>query len=211
MSTVYYVNRKIQLTLFDIFAFVLPGAIVILSIWIIGDGSLIYVQDVVDSLLKINTNETFVGGVIAYIVGFIINSFGYELHEKVGLKIWRIPATIIAEGQKNSQKNVLIREFSPNNLIYLEKWLSYRAFAHNLAFAFLVLGFSLLTKLLIYKPPVIWTWISLSIVVITSIFPLLYRAHLYQKIYYWDLSNTVKELRLEKKVTSEAEMKSEKS
>lgn len=191
--------EKIQLGIFDIFAFIVPGAGIMLSVWIVADNSVNRLSDLLNPIAALTLSEVILAGTIAYVIGFIINTLGYELHQRVGLKIWKIPEKLQAEGQANSQMNVLIREFSPSNLYYLEKWLSYRAFSHNLALSFLVLCFCCILKFIIVFPISALGWLTISIFALCSVFPLLYRAHFYQKLYFWDLNNTLKKLNLEEK------------
>lgn len=188
--------EKVQLSIFETLAFLLPGAITITALWLVADTNVSSFSDMLVMLNQATLNIAVVFGLFAYVVGFIINNFGYELHQRLGLKFWKIDNKIVAEGQVNSAKNVLIREFSPNNFVYLEKWLSYRAFSHNLAFSFLILSISGIVKYFIMhtSDPL---WILLGSITLVSIFPLLYRASLYQKLYYLDLNNTVQELDLE--------------
>lgn len=191
--------EKIQLSIFDIFAFIVPGAGIMLSVRLLADSSVNHLSEILNPITQLTLAGAILAGTIAYVVGFIINTLGYELHQRVGLKIWVIPEKLQAEGQANSQMNVLIREFSPSNLNYLEKWLSYRAFSHNLALSFIILCFCCVLKFIIVLPIPAWEWLAISIFTLCSVFPLLYRAHLYQKFYYLDLNNTLKKLNLEEK------------
>lgn len=195
--------EKVQLSIFDVFGFVIPGFIVCLAAWILLMPTLT-ISTLLVSLGQLNLGQILMVGLVSYIVGFVLNTPGYTLHTQVGLRLWRISKELQAEGMDNSKKNVLIREFSPANLVYLEKWLSYRAFSHNLALALLLLGICLVSQYFITKltalDALLW-----GVIALLSVFPLLYRAQLYQRLYYMDLGNTYKELKLQSKAAKSAE------
>ena len=188
---------------YDFFGHVLPGVMIFLSL------SLLYAPIAPQELFNwLETNVKMEAGVgtviiiISYIIGFAINPFGRYLYKKLGLKIW-------PKKEKNkvemyvSDKFALIREKSPKNFEYIERWNTYCAMAHNLAIASLILAlvsvFKIITIIIEGKDFYLNLWLPILLFSVFMFFVLLYRAVIFSIWAADDVNATVSRLILEEK------------
>ncbi|MBT8264262.1 MAG: hypothetical protein HKN52_11555 [Eudoraea sp.] len=131
---------------YDFFGHVLPGLVVLISL------SLLYVdvtnyKELVVLTEGINTGIGTVLVIASYIIGFAINPIGRYVYRTLGFKIW-------PKKEKNpykmdvSDKFALIREDSPKNFEYIERWNTYCAMSHNLSIASLLLALVTVYKMI---------------------------------------------------------------
>ncbi|MEM9341046.1 MAG: hypothetical protein AAGA66_20100, partial [Bacteroidota bacterium] len=111
--------EKIKIGLFDAFGFILPGTILLMSILIALTPDLNTLESIQKIKLTFDLGNLSLGLVVAYVIGYATHNFGYYLHSRVGLKIWKLPNDLYTD-VAGSQMNVLLREKSPNNMEYLE-------------------------------------------------------------------------------------------
>jgi len=119
--------ENLKLGLFDFFSYLIPGGIVEFGVLILFSG--------IHSQVTSNDSPYYVVllFIVAYVIGFSINLIGGILLKYIGLKIWPMPKISNKSGMRRSEKYVLVREYSPNNLKYIESWNVLKGMASNLA------------------------------------------------------------------------------
>ena len=153
-------NDLVKLT-YDVFGHVIPGMIIFFSL------SLLYApQDLIpwlDAKAAIEADKGSVIIIISYIIGFAMNPFGKYVYINLGKKLW--PKKEKEKKKKKEKHNldmkikynvemgvsdnfILIREKSPKNFEYIERWFTYCAMAHNLAIGSLVLALVSVSKII---------------------------------------------------------------
>lgn len=190
-------NNLVKLT-YDFFGHVIPGMIVFFSL------SLLYAPIAPDELFTwLGTNAKIEAGdgsviiIISYIIGFAMNPFGKYVYINLGKKLW--PKKEKYKVEKREKHNVLmkekykvemgvsdnfilIREKSPTNFEYIERWFTYCAMAHNLAIGSLVLAlvsvFKIITIIIEWRDFYCYLniWLPILLFSIFLFFVLLYRA-----------------------------------
>jgi len=136
--------------------------------------------------------------IVAYIVGFAASPFGKILYKKWGFKIW--PKKVVNNVDMFiSDKFVLIREFSPANFEYVERWHMYCSLSHNLAVATLVFFIVSLVQAFVgvIGNPLIW--ITIAAISLLLFFIFLYNAVIYSIWAQHDLNAAISALGLKAK------------
>jgi len=188
-------DKLIEFT-FDFFGHVIPGLIIFIAL------SLLFMD--VDSLegivvqaKSIETNKIPIILLPAYVFGFAANPIGKFLYIKIGKKIWK--QNIVNHiDMFISDKYVMVRESSPINFKYIEKWNIYCAMAHNLAVGFLILFFVVLTKLDFQNIQYLSSWIIIGIGSLLLFFVLIERAVIFSTWATHDLNAAVKKIKEQK-------------
>lgn len=184
-------EKLIEFT-FDFFGHVIPGLIILiaLSLLLFDIGSL---EGLFNQAKSIETSKIPTILLPAYIFGFAANPIGKFLYQKVGKKIWK-PKIDDHKEMCPSDKFIMIREESPINFKYIEKWNTYCAMAHNLAVGFLLLFFVVLTKLDFKDSSHIKPWIIIALSSLVLFFVFIQRATLFSTWAINDLNATVKKV-----------------
>ena len=139
--------------LFDLFAHILPGFVVILIV------QLIYVD--LDIEFKCFTDKAFSYGedfkiytflflvIISYVVGFIFHFIGKLYFKFFGKLIWKKQFDKIKTHSyiDDEEKLAIIKHHSEGNFIYIEIWYALRNMSFNLSLASLVLFIVLTLKI----------------------------------------------------------------
>ena len=130
---------KLKYSIFDLFSYTLPGAFVLSSIILINYSKDFCCEefiliDFIKENLNIYSSILFIIG--SYLSGFITNFFG-SYYLKFFMLISPVPEPKYSK-LSNSEKYVLIREFSPINFEYVEKWNSLKAMCSNFAMVILL-------------------------------------------------------------------------
>lgn len=199
--------RNVQISIFDAFGFIFPGVLILFAcILLAEDTTVIHLKDVIHPLKGLSTALFVVGTFIAYVIGFLVNTFGYKLYKKVGGYLWNMPNEV-KMGREQARYSVLVREFSPRNLAHLEKWNALKAMSHNFSVSFLVLFIVCMVKTFTHLQVAGFEWLAIGITSLYFAYTLLHRAHFYHRYYYEDLRHTVEALYLEEKAKNEAESK----
>lgn len=103
----------------------------------------------------------------------------------------------LLDNSKITTYNVLIRQFSPNQLLFLEEWVSKRAFSYNLSFCFFLLSVDiLLFKISVVNESRYYLFLFLSL--LFSSFILLRKALHFDTWWRKDMHETVSKFELEK-------------
>jgi hypothetical protein len=199
--------RNVQFNLFDAFGFIFPGFLILFSLLILAeDSTVVHLKDSFIPLNKIPTSLFIVATFLAYVVGFLVNTFGYRLYKKLGSRLWEMPKEVKL-GREQARYSVLVREFSPRNMAHLEKWNALKAMSHNFSVSFLVLFAVAIIKTITHWGEAHLEWAGLALVSLYFAYSLLQRAFFYHRYYYEDLRHSVEALELEAKAHHEAQTK----
>ncbi len=138
--------------------------------------------------------------ILAYIVGFAVSPFGKSLYRRIGSKLW--PNIYVENEIKKmhiSDKFVLIREHSPANFEYVERWNMYCSLSHNLAVACLVFFVVSVIQIFIDDRTLILTWSAIGVVSIVLFFIFIKSAVVYSQWAGRDLNAAISALKLREK------------
>ena len=138
--------------------------------------------------------------ILAYIVGFAVSPFGKSLYRRIGSKIW--PNIYVENDIKQmhiSDKFVLIRQHSPANFEYVERWNMYCSLSHNLAVACLVFFAVSIIQIFIDDRTLILTWSAIGVVSIVLFFIFIKSAVVYSQWAGRDLNSAISALNLREK------------
>lgn len=146
---------------FDALTNVLPGAVIIISLFLATPN----LSDLVDTITTKSEIGLLTGAVFilaSYIVGFTISPIGKFLYTKIGSKMFNLVKS------KNSdititEKHILVREFSATNFKYIETWNMFCTLSHNLA-----VGLALTCLISIYRIVVVGDTSSIFIILSIS-------------------------------------------
>lgn len=197
----------IKFSVFDFFAYALPGSVFLLAGVIFFDANLIQLSDI-SSVVQSATIATGIVVLIAsYIIGFLIDSPGSWIYYKIGCKIWGQPYNAKTKRLSHIIERVLIRQFSPESNSYVHNWKVLKTMSHNLSFSSLVLAISTFNKSLQVNSQHQMEWVVLTVVLLLSSVIFLHRATRFDKWHYRDLTETVMALHLEQRALKEAETK----
>lgn len=138
--------------------------------------------------------------ILAYIVGFAVSPFGKSLYRRIGSKLW--PNIYVENEIKKmhiSDKFVLIREYSPANFEYVERWNMYCSLSHNLAVACLIFFVVSIIQIFIDDRTLILTWSAIGVVSIVLFFIFIKSAVVYSQWAGRDLNAAISALKLREK------------
>lgn len=144
--------EKVKLGLFDLFSFVLPGFIILISSYVILNPITDVVVKIMEFAKDLSAAQIFLVLVTSYFIGIFMQYASFEVFEFTATRIWRkrLNATNLALNQFESQMS-RIRHESPLNYELLEKWMALRGMCYNSFFAFFILLIALLLRILINK------------------------------------------------------------
>lgn len=188
--------EKIKIGLFDFFGYIIPGALILFSLATLLDKDTSQVYYMYEILNKLTLTTTISLTIISYVIGVSSHSIGYALYRFITPKLWknRKAESYLFEYDR-SKYLVLAREYSPNNMKYIEEWIAKRALCYNLSVGLLMFSVVGVIKIL-QNPNNYLQWLILCICVISLSILLLRRATSFDKWYLTDLYNTVEELNL---------------
>lgn len=137
--------NKFFKTTFDFFSYAIPGSAIIIAL-VFCDTSLQKPLDIIPKYAEIIVEEglqfTLALLVAGYLVGFLVYPIGRRLYRLVGANIaWIVlcwPNKTYDPGAVVAKRFTLVRELSPVNFAYIEKWHMHAALSHGLALAGLV-------------------------------------------------------------------------
>lgn len=171
---------KFKFDIFDIFGYIIPGALLLFSVLLIqanfSIGIIRNISNLVELTKKLNLYSFFLIILVAYVLGFTFHVLGYKYYSIFGkllikTKYRQLPILPIS----NDRAFVLIRHYSRENHIYVGKWYAFRAMSFNLSLAFLLLFFVIVIKLLALGSFNIG-WILIGLFCLFFSMTLLYRA-----------------------------------
>lgn len=186
--------ETIKLSLFDIFAYALPGVFVLLGIIILADDSLVRITLLPELLGKLNLGTAILSILTAYVLGFALDSpaswFYYGICCRVGgnpMRDTRAQYSVTRETEKRLLQ--VIRDRNSGIIAFLQTWKLLKTMSHNLAFTFLIFATTILAKITFYSisNPVEWFMLSGGSLVVSLI--LSQRAKIFDQWHYNDLFN----------------------
>lgn len=184
---------------FDFFGHVLPGLVILCSISLLFLPVEYFNYDcLVFYLDQISTGMGTVLVIISYVIGFAINPFGRYLYRNVGFRIWNKKVENHLD-MFISDKFVLIREFSPKNFEYIERWNTYCAMAHGLAVGSLVLAVVSAINIFRFRYDIWELWVVIFLIAIFLFLVLLHRAVIFSIWAIHDINATISALKLRDK------------
>lgn len=137
--------------------------------------------------------------IFAYIIGFAVSPFGKFLYRLIGKMLW---PNIKVENEIEmhiSDKFILIREHSPANFEYVERWNMYASLSHNLAIACLVFFGVSIVQLFIDDTSVLLNWGIIGFISIALFFIFIKSAVVYNQWAGRDLNSAISALKLREK------------
>ena len=138
---------KIKLGLFDIFVYILPGSIILISLDLIKNPHTYFVDYIFNCSKNYTLFQVAILLSVAYLIGFLNQYFSYEVFKILSKLIWKRRLT----GKETSigkleDKIVMIRHFSPENFSALYTWLVLRGMCYSLFVACILLFFTVLVR-----------------------------------------------------------------
>jgi uncharacterized membrane protein len=201
--------ESVKLSVFDIFVYLLPGLVCLTAIYIPFNPSITSLAGLAQSFKNIGLSTAVMALIAAYIVGHVADNQGSWLYYKIGCRVWGQPHPKVGHPSlSRAQQRALVRQYSPENYLYIQTWKLLKNMSHNLSFAFLMV---MIVSAIRFAQ--IWSidWAFLVIVSLIFMWSFLYRSHVYDTWHYKELLETVNGLRLEDKLIADIESKKTKS
>ena len=124
---------KLKIGLFDIFAYLLPGAIMLISIDSIKNSHNYFATYIFECAKNYTLFQVTILLSISYLIGFLTQYISYEVFKLLAPWIWK-SRFIGKETRIGKLENqiVLIRHYSPENFNALNNWLVFRSMCYSL-------------------------------------------------------------------------------
>lgn len=200
--------EKIKFSVFDIFAYLIPGGFALFAAIVCVDPSIVQLVDLLRPFQGIDLSLGLVAIVVAYVVGFAVDSPASWLYYSIGCRIFGRPYKMMENELSNSQKRALVRQFSPENFSYVQLWKTIKTMSHNLSMSFLILAISFAVRSIQVPVSHRIEWIILAAIMLLLSAVFLHRAHVFDTWSYNDLSNAVQTLHLERRSLKEVSSES---
>jgi hypothetical protein len=195
---------NIKFSIFDFFAYLIPGSIVLLAFTVIFSSSLTKVSDLGNQFQGIDISTGLVAVIVSYVIGFAVDSVGSWLYTHTACKILGSPKPKVEDSLDFSEQRVLLRQFSPDNFQAIHNWKVLKTMSHNLSCAFFILMLSILVKIFQAAADQRFEWLLLAVIALFMSIVFMHRAHVFDTWHYKNLQITVKALHLEKRALKEA-------
>jgi hypothetical protein len=191
---------KIKFGLFDVFAYAIPGMLVLLVFPIAYTNLSMSVYTFAERVMmfseKVSFNSILLFVFVGYVTGFVLHFLGYNYFNRVAKKIWKNRLKGKEKGlSKFEAKFVLVRHYSKENYSYAEQWMTFRAMSFNISLAFLIIGLTILIKV-ICSQSFRLDWIVVSIVLFLMAAITLRRAVTFHAWSHDTLDNAISTLNL---------------
>jgi len=200
--------ENIKFSTFDVFAYFLPGSIILGALVIYLNPNVTTVIGYASILQGITLSLSIVIILISYIIGNVSDNFGSWLHYKVGCKVWGEPYPKSHESElSHAKQRALVRQYSPENFSMLRTWKVLKTMSHNISFSLLLVTTVSFIRFAQHNS---LDWLVLGIASLVSGIILLQRATIYDKWHYKEMIEMIEILALEQRVSSEFKTKSKK-
>jgi len=183
---------KLNLSIFDTFAYVLPGFLTLVAAVLLFNESIHRAADAAEVAQQLDLASGLALLIAAYILGFGVDTVGDKLHKYVGFRIWGEPYCYMEVGILEGR--ALVREYSPENHTYIQTWKVMCSMSHNLSVATILVALAAIIKAVQY-PSLDWMLLSGGCIILAYVF--LYRAHIFDQMHYRDLKVAVEALHLD--------------
>lgn len=197
---------NIKFSIFDFFAYLIPGSIILLAFTVIFNPSLTKVVDLGEQFKGIDISTGLVAIVVSYVIGFAADSVGSWLYAYTVCKLLGSPKPDMKDGLTFSEQRALLRQFSPDNFQAIHNWKVLKTMSHNLSCAFLILTLSIFIKTFQAATVQRVEWLLLTLIALCMSIIFMHRAHIFDAWHYRNLATTVKALHLEEKALKEAHL-----
>jgi hypothetical protein len=198
--------ENIKFSVFDIFAYLLPGSIVVTALVIFATPNIADISQYIELMKDISLGLGIIAIIVSYIVGNVTDNLGSWLYYKVGCKIWGDPYPKNRHPTlSHAQQRALIREYSPENFSALQTWKVLKTMSHNLSFAVSLIAIISVARFIQFQ---VAQWLFIAVVSIISAVILLNRANIYDRWHYQQMLETVQVLELEKRAKSDRSRRS---
>jgi len=158
------------------------------------------VSEIFTNLENTGTGAGIVIIILAYIVGFGFSPLGKTLSGKIGPKLWpKIFVENDIKGMHISDKYILIREYSPANFEYVERWNMYSSLSNNLAVGCLVFFIVSMIQIFVEEPDFKLYWIIISAISVFLFFVFIKSSRVYVQWAGRDLNSAISALKLRDK------------
>jgi chromate transport protein ChrA len=201
-------NIKVSVfSVFDFFAYLLPGSVILLSFTIVYNPSLSKISDLGRLFQGVDISNGLTALAISYVIGFASDSIASWLYYIIVCRVLGSPKPALADKLNVSEQRALVREFSTENFQSINSWKVLKTMAHNLAFASLILMFSVVIEAF-QSVDQKAQWFSIAFLTLAMSVIFMHRAHVFDTWHYKDLSTVVKALHLEKRALTDANLSS---
>ena len=182
---------NLKFSIFDIFAYVMPGLVALLAAILLLDTSIVGLTDVGRAFQSVDLGTGIAVAAVAYIVGSGVDSIGDWLYKSIGFKLWGPPYVETPVGIL--QERALVREYSPENYAYLQIWKVMSSMSHNLSASTLILAIVAIVRTFSLQR---LEWAGFAVVALAFSLIFLRRAHVFNYMHYRDMTLTVETLHL---------------
>jgi hypothetical protein len=191
--------ENIKFSVFDIFAYVLPGSVVLVAIFMFSTQNVTDISQYIEMAKDVSLGLGIILVMASYIIGNAADNFGSWLYYKIGCKIWGEPYPKEQRSTlSHAKQRALIREQSPENFVFIHTWKVLKTMSHNLSFGTLLIA---IVAAIRYFQHQNIQWIIVAVISIILAVVFLRRATIYDKWHYNELLETVEVLQLEKRVS----------
>ncbi|MGV3590021.1 MAG: hypothetical protein ACO1OF_23635 [Adhaeribacter sp.] len=175
--------ESLNLTLFDIFGFVIPGGLILISLLLIFD--IKSITPITAALKNISSSQIIFFVILAYVIGFVADNISYRLYTYLGPVLRSYGVYKIEEF--SLEYRTRIHFVSPESFSIIERWNALKTFSYNLSFSFLILSIYFIKhgskKRLLY----LFAAVCIGVAML-----LLNRAHMYDEYYAREIKEAVK-------------------
>jgi len=198
--------NNIKFSIFDFFAYLIPGSIILVALVIFFNPSLNEVSDLGRQFEKIDVSTSAVAIVVSYTIGFAADSIGSWLYIYPTCNVLGSPKPAKKSSLTFSEQRALVRQFSPDNFQFIHNWKILKTMSHNLSLAFLILMLPALSKAFyaVAEQRIQWLFVAFIALLMSAVF--MHRAHIFDTWHYADLTTAVKALHLDKRALNEASL-----
>lgn len=196
--------NNIKFSIFDFFAYLIPGSIILLAFTIIFNPSLTRIADVSNQFKGIDISTGLVAIIVSYVIGFAADSIGSWLYTYIACKFLGSPKLGIENKLTFSEQRALVRQFSLENFQFIHNWKVLKTMSHNLSCAFLILMVSVFIKIPQAAAGERFQWFLLTLITLVMSIIFMRRAHVFDTWHYRNLTTTVEALHLEKRALKDA-------
>ncbi|NEQ44409.1 MAG: hypothetical protein F6K00_12955 [Leptolyngbya sp. SIOISBB] len=197
--------NNIKFSIFDFFAYLIPGAIILLAFASIFNPSLMSIADVGQQFQGIDISTGLVAIIVSYVIGFAADSIGSWLYVNIAYKFLGSPKLGFEGELTFSEQRALVRQFSPENFQFIHNWKVLKTMSHNLSCAFLMLMVAILIEMLQSTGSQKMQWLLLALITLLMSILCMHRAHVFDTWHYKNLATTVKALHLEQRALKDVE------
>src|SRR5688500_2504428 len=117
--------ESLNLTLFDIFGFVIPGGLILISIILIFD--IKSIDNIAAALKNISSAQIIFFVILAYVIGFVADNISYRLYLILGPALRSYAAYKIEEFSLENRTKLHFE--SPDNFSIIERWNALKTFS----------------------------------------------------------------------------------